>query len=210
MSDAIVLRSLRRADYPAIADMLRRMWYVEPTMSVPCARRLAMIDLHESLSGSTSAMVAQQGSEVIGIIATRIAAHEARRRAARFGWHRRSIIRLAAPLLLFAEGRRGLRDMRSLRGIDAKLLRNIESPFDAEVVLFLVDESHRGQGVGRLLFNQAMAGFLHAGVRRYYLFTDTRCNIGFYEHRGLTRLRGVRKALSGDTPETFCLYEGRL
>lgn len=209
MNDSIVLRPLRRTDYSAVAEMIRRMWYAEPELSLPCARRLAMIDLHYSLSGSSSAMVAQCGSRVVGIIATHVDAHEARSRRRPFGWHRQAILALAVPLLFSAEGRGGLRKMLSLTSIDERLLRGVQHRFGAEVALFLVDESIRGHGVGRMLFDHAMDDFRKAGVNRYFLFTDTRCDIGFYDHRGLSRLRGRKAALYGDAPDTFCLYEGR-
>lgn len=209
VNDSIILRPLRRADYPAIAEMLRRMWYAEPKLSPSCARRLAMIDLHYSMFGSTSALLAQRDGKPVGIIATHVDVPGARSRRRLFNWHRESILRLAASLLPSAEGRDGLRKMLSLTHIDAKLLHGVQSRFDAEVVLFLVDESLRGCGIGRVLFDRAMEEFRKAGVRRYFLFTDTRCDIGFYDHCGLSRLRGRRAALYGDAPETFYLYEGQ-
>lgn len=236
--DAITLRPLRHDDYPAIADMLRRMWYSDPHMSLTCARRLAMIDLHHSLDCSNDAVVAQQGGAVVGIIATRIdrrgidgrgsrpespagesyTLRDARkpcphirhvRHIRRSRWHRRHVIKLAMPLLLTAEGRHGLREMLALAWVDARLLYGLRPRFDAEVTLLLVDETARGCGVGRALFDHAMRRFRDTGVDRYFLFTDTSCNVGFYEHRGLARLRERRLTLRGDATETFYLYEGR-
>lgn len=231
MNDSVILRPLRRVDFPVIAEMIRRMWYAEPELSLSCARRLAMIDLHYSLSGSTSAMVAQCGDTVVGIITTHVDAHtnprvdtyadthdnshKSRVCSRFFSWHNRAIFRLTVSLLPSVQGRNGLRKMLSLGRIDANLMRSAQShndngnSFDGEVVLFLVDETMRGRGVGRMLFDHAMQDFRLSGVNRYFLFTDTRCNVGFYNHRGLTRLCSQRTALYGDSEQTFYLYEGQ-
>lgn len=209
----ITLRALRRDDYPVVADMLRRMWYNDPDMSLACARRLAMIDLHHSLDCSDDAVVAQHNGTVVGIITTRIDKSDlyprAPRRAHRSRWHRLRVIGLAMPLLLSVEGRHGLHEMLSLSHVDARLLHGLRSRFDAEVTLLLVGDAARGHGVGRALFDHTMSRFHDAGVNRYFLFTDTSCNVGFYEHRGLVRLRERRMTLRGDATETFYLYEGR-
>ncbi|MBT1161637.1 GNAT family N-acetyltransferase [Bifidobacterium sp. SO1] len=230
--EALTLRALRRDDYPAIADMLRRMWYSDPETSPSCARRLAMIDLHHSLDCSDDAVVAQRNGTVAGIITTRIdkrknpsetgqpymprtsgdadgSRSQAPCRAHRSRWHRLRVIGSAMPLLLSGEGRRGLHEMLSLSRIDARLMHGWRSRFGAEVTLLLVDDAARGHGVGRALFDHAMSRFREAGVDRYFLFTDTSCNVGFYEHRGLARLRERQTALRGGIMETFYLYEGR-
>nr|WP_239512406.1 GNAT family N-acetyltransferase [Bifidobacterium aerophilum] len=99
--------------------------------------------------------------------------------------------------------------MLSLSRVDARLLHGLRSRFDAEVTLLLVGDAARGHGVGRALFDHAISRFHDTGVNRYFLFTDTSCNVGFYEHRGLSRLRERRAALRGGVAETFYLYEGR-
>ena len=42
-------------------------------------------------------------------------------------------------------------------------------------------------GVGRKLFNHMLDVFRDAGMNEYFLFTDTTCDYGFYDYRGLTR-----------------------
>ena len=45
----------------------------------------------------------------------------------------------------------------------------------------------RGEGVGEGLYEEGMRYLSYSGVANFYLFTDTSCNYGFYEHQGLKR-----------------------
>ena len=91
----------------------------------------------------------------------------------------------------------------------------------------------RGMGVGRRLFNHMLGVFHDAGLREYFLFTDSTCDVGFYDHRGLIRKAerddrndgssrpnptdgsssgltvGTTSLLADDEPMSYFLYEGR-
>ena len=45
---------------------------------------------------------------------------------------------------------------------------------------------YRGMS-GRRLFSHMLGVFHDAGLREYFLFTDSTCDVGFYDHRGLIR-----------------------
>lgn len=71
-------------------------------------------------------------------------------------------------------------------------------------------------GVGRKLFNHMLGVFRDAGMNEYFLFTDTTCDYGFYDYRGLTRkaectIRRDSFTQGGleDGSLSFFLYEGR-
>ena len=72
------------------------------------------------------------------------------------------------------------------------------------------------RSVGRKLFNHMLDVFRDAGMNEYFLFTDTTCDYGFYDYRGLTRKaeRTIRRdsfTQGGleDGSLSFFLYEGR-
>lgn len=208
MSDSVMLRPLRRDDYPALVAMLRRMWYADPTMGDDCASRLATIDLHHCLSCSTIATVAAMDGVVVGVILARVDAAARRGRSAPLNPHVRRVIRESLSLPFSADERRGIRDALGLVAVDRRLMRGLGSRYDAEVVLFLVDERFRGRGVGRMLYDHAMGRFRAAGVRRYFLFTDTTCDVGFYDRRELVMRRAERVDRRDGTADTYYLYEG--
>ena len=59
--------------------------------------------------------------------------------------------------------------------------------YDAEVTLFIVSKEARGLGVGKKLFINLMEYFRDSNVNSWYVFTDTDCSYGFYEHVGATK-----------------------
>ncbi|KAB8291515.1 GNAT family N-acetyltransferase [Bifidobacterium avesanii] len=208
MSDSVTLRPLRRDDYDALTELVRRMWYADPEIGVDCARRLATADFHHCLSCSTLATVAVRDGEVIGMILARVERRAPRWRSTPLNPHVRRVLREGFSLIVSREGRRGIREAFGMVRTDAKLLHGLKSRYDAEIVLFLVDERMRGGGVGRTLFDHALSRFRTAGVRRYFLFTDTTCDVGFYDHRGLTRMRERYVPHRDGGSDTFYLYEG--
>ncbi|MBT1172023.1 GNAT family N-acetyltransferase [Bifidobacterium sp. MA2] len=207
MDDSVTMRPLHRDDYPTVIEMMRRMWYA--SVGDACARRLAAADLHHCLSRSTVAMAAERDGEVVGVILGRVAAAVSRRRPLPRCRHVLHMIRESIPLPFSAEGRRGIREALELIAVDAHLIRGIGSRYDAEIVLFLVDERVRGRGVGRMLFDRILRTFRNVGANRYFLFTDTTCDVGFYDHRGLTRFRERRVSRRDGADDVYYLYEGR-
>ena len=103
----------------------------------------------------------------------------------------------------------------------------------AQLAILQADEALRGMGVGRRLFNHMLGVFHDAGLREYFLFTDSTCDVGFYDHRGLIRKAerddrndgssqpnptdssssgltvGTTSLLADDEPMSYFLYEGR-
>ena len=73
----------------------------------------------------------------------------------------------------------------------------LQKTYPAELALFAVRSSCQGKGIGKKLFHSALAYLKQQGLDEFYLFTDTSCNYGFYEHQGMCR-RGQREHLFPD------------
>ena len=59
---------------------------------------------------------------------------------------------------------------------------------EAELRLFMMDENARGKGVGKRLLSYAEESMRDSGAQQYYLYTDSTCDFGFYDYRGMTRM----------------------
>ena len=79
-----------------------------------------------------------------------------------------------------------------------------------EVIFLAVDPTSHGHGIGRMLIEELSRR--HKG-QRIYLFTDSGCSYGFYEHMGFVRV-GERdimmNILSKDVPLKCLLYSKEL
>lgn len=234
-SETIMLRTMRRTDFPALEELVRQAWYADDESdnngNVPNderelreyklrkairlrnMHRLAAIDMHDFLSRTTEATVAERDGRVLGVVLGSL-----RSRVTTAQRIRHAITRncLALPLLASKDGRRGLADQIAILQVDEVLKRDAGKSYQAEVTLFAVSPEARGMGVGRKLFNHMLDVFRAAGMNEYFLFTDTTCDYGFYDYHGLTRKaeRTVRRdsfTQGGleDGALSFFLYEGR-
>lgn len=204
------------------------------THGLSISQRLAAIDAEECLSRTTHAAAAEYEGRVVGVI---LGSEQGRTTPVQHLRHRMRQIRLGLPLLGSAAGVRGLCGQLALAHIDGKLLRDAglgkrdgraergeraehgkrtergERAGRPEIALFVVSPETRGQGVGRRLFNHMLDHFRAIGADGYFLFTDSSCDVGFYEHNGLKRAAS-RTLTAGDgttagTLECF-LYEGNI
>lgn len=58
----------------------------------------------------------------------------------------------------------------------------------AEFKLLIVSPAARGLGVGGGLVSRGEDHLAQTGATGYYLITDDTCDVGFYDHLGLSRL----------------------
>lgn len=82
----------------------------------------------------------------------------------------------------------GIRDFNNLHKIYHEFSAKHKGEFDGSLTLFALNEECRGQGIGKELLNGALEYLKENGVKRIYLYTDTTCSYGFYEHMGFERL----------------------
>lgn len=64
--------------------------------------------------------------------------------------------------------------------------------FANEIVLFAVDRSYQGMGIGTELFKFANSIFKKEGNSSYYLYTDTNCNYTYYDHLGMEKIGSLK------------------
>ena len=68
---------------------------------------------------------------------------------------------------------------------DMEAAISINQRAQAELELFLVAEAARGHRVGGTLWRRFQTALRDHGVQRFYLHTDSSCDVGFYDHQGL-------------------------
>ncbi|EPL8092492.1 GNAT family N-acetyltransferase [Morganella morganii] len=95
--------------------------------------------------------------------------------------------------------------------INGNLLASCDGNFDASLNLFMIDARFRGQGIGNRLWQLAMGYLREKQSARYFLWTDSDSDFGFYEHKGLQRIAAQAYDWGGhDVTETYYVYAGEL
>lgn len=221
----ITLRSLRETDIDRLAAITQKAWFNpripssllngraadEGWQDAQGHRRFfaAKYDFLWYLNKCTHALVADIAGRVSGVILTDL-----------FAGHEDGIQALSGQDRLFEQYDKwiktavpdGSKIVTSIQEDDLKtnhLAEAARRDSQAEIVLFIVDDTVRGQGVGKTLW-QAMIQFLSThGVDNYYLYTDTECNFMFYEYQGLTRVTEQLNASGpvGEPLDKF-IYQG--
>lgn len=215
MGNTVRIRRMTRSDYPQLVELIRRTWYADADadgQETPddaqdhgAASRLAAIDAQDCLARATHAAVAERDGRIIGAILGSDPARVTRMQRTR---HRLRQIRLALPLLASPAGRGGLMEQLAILQADRALVRAAGKTYPAEIALFLVAPESKGLGVGGRLFAHMLGTFREHGIHEYFLFTDTSCDYGFYEHKGLRRMATEHIATAHGEPLDCFLYEG--
>ena len=199
MKTEVNLRAFQKEDTEAIEAIIREAWHYDDLCSHKTACKLARVFLSSCLTNYTFSRVAVLNGKPVGIILVKDIARHTCPLPNRFRQ-----LRAVLSLYLTKEGRAVSKistDYGSLKsvkpcafenvtGIDRELLRESGKNYPAELALFVVSPSCRGQGVGKALFQAALDYTGQQKLDEIYLFTDTSCNYGFYEHAGLHRLLG--------------------
>ncbi|QNM04787.1 GNAT family N-acetyltransferase [Qiania dongpingensis] len=182
MNRQIILRSYLEKDSEALTAVIREAWKYDEFSSPRTAEKLAKIFLYSCLSNQTFTQVAEADGIPVGIIMVKnIKTHKC---PLRFR------IRQAASifsLLITKEGRKTAKVFRDVNGIDKELLAGCGRNYQGEIAFFAVSSAYRGSGIGKMLFEKALSYMKSENIRDFYLFTDTSCNYGFYEHQGMKR-----------------------
>ncbi len=178
----IVLREYQRQDFKALTDIVRKTWRYDEFCTPETADRLAGVFLSSCLTNYTFSRVAVVEGRPVGVI---LAKSEKEHRCT-FSDRLRQICAVAA-LFSSREGRTVSKIFKSVNGIDRNLLKDCGREYQGEIALFAIDGNFRGKGIGKTLFRSALDYMTAQNIQEFYLFTDTSCNYGFYEHQGMTR-----------------------
>lgn len=179
---SLTLRPFQEEDSPILEEIIRKTWHYDDFCSPKTARKLAKIFLSSCLTNQTFSRVAIHDKTPVGILLGNYSAIH------RCPLHYRlKQITSIASLLLSKEGRKTAKIFQEVSSVDQELLKEANLSYPAELALFAVDPACRGKGIGKALFESFLEYLREHHVSSFYLYTDTSCNYGFYEHQGMKR-----------------------
>ena len=205
-TEKLTWRAFAPEDFERAAGLLGRTWL--PEFDVAPQRAASQIELAHYLAQTTWSLVAEREGEILGVV---LLAERGREATGGDAWSE-----LEARLTRAAEKDEALAEavrveMGGVRE-EAELEREYaaDGPMgaDAAVKLLIVSPDAKGMGLGGRLFSAALEHLREAGARGYHLLTDDSCDVGFYEHKGLTQAtrRRSRAYWPGVDPETDEFY----
>lgn len=184
-TDNLTWRPFEDADFEPLADVLARTWLAEfPDEPGAAASR---VELARYLALSTWSLVVARGDEVLGAV---LLAEDAGGRVGTRDW-----AALEASLRAEAEKDPALAEAVRVEMSGVEEEAELEAAYAATgavgagtaVKLLIVSPDAKGLGLGGRLFSAAIERVRQTGAPGYHLLTDDSCDVGFYEHKGLTR-----------------------
>ena len=211
-ADAVIYRSVTWNDIEAVVEAFYATWGVDEPGDPNIARLTSRHFVLHYLGPATRGEIAETADGTfLGVTLSRVTGAPAL-----FDRVADELARVDASLRATAAGTDALARTEAWHEIEERMEDDIDlnDRAPAELELFVVAPAARGRGVGGALWRPLLASFAEAGVPRYYLHTDSSCDIGFYEHKGLAR---VAERYAKDHPgeyvgdgEDLFIYEGEV
>lgn len=204
----IILRELRKEDMSVLENIICETWHYEEFSSPKTAQKLARVFFYSCLTNQTFSRVALVDGLPVGIILGKdVSTHKCTLRD--------RLRQMGAILSVYAskEGRKVSKIFKNVSHIDKQLLEESTFSYPGELSLFAIASSCQGKGIGKRLFQSFLEYMKQQNVSQFFLFTDTSCNYGFYEHQGMTQR--IRKEatfhIKGKAAHmSFFIYDYRL
>lgn len=205
MKQNIVIRALQKDDIPALENIIKKTWNYEKFATPKTAKRLSEVFFASCLTNQTFSRVAQVDGETVGVILGKnIDKHHC---PLSYRFHQLWAI---YKLISTKEGRLIFNFFKDINDIDEQLRKQCPNNYKGELSLFAISSSYRGCGIGKKLFNTFIDYMKDEHINDFYLYTDTSCNFGFYEHQGMIKRQSYQKNIQMQGQEAtleFYLYD---
>ena len=185
--ETINYRTVEKKDYPAIGEIINQAFglyrYVSDEKTLDCFKQQYV---HSCLSEATYTQVAEQDGKIVGVIMG-----NAKSDYKILPHLKYILLTLQYGIKMIYYGRKfktGIEDYKRLHEIYHTFSGKHKGEFNGVLTLFAVNENCRGLGVGTKLLSELSNYLKSKSTKRIYLYTDTTCNYGFYEHKGFERL----------------------
>lgn len=179
----VKIRDVKAADLPKIRELINETWgYFNHIEDKNVLDAVLAIYLNPVLHQSSFGKIAESDGEFAGVI---------------FGSSQKDTPRLR---MLQSDGIKELLQLASLPQSQQELLlctlkrllttygqlsHEAGRDYQGCLELFAVKKAAQGKQIGKKLLQALLAYFQQTATEDFYLYTDTMCNYGFYEHMGL-------------------------
>lgn len=183
------IRPMIWGDMPDLVKEFDRTWSVQEDKGGQVSQLSAEHFVLDYLTQTTRASIACMDGRFMGVTLLREG-----RGALSFPQAQARLESVDAVLDSTPLGRKTLASARHWQATERLLEEEtgLTAPPQAELKLFLVSDKARGHGVGRLLWRDTLHYLDGIGVTDFYLHTDSSCDVGYYDHQGMTCLAELK------------------
>lgn len=183
----VIYRKLVKEDYNSIKELICEAFgFREFIKSQKLLGRILTLYLYGCICDSSFSKVAVKDDKVIGIILGKanVDKHHVGNTRDRLDYFL-NIIKIAFTK---KEARKVLKEFSKLTETYKEIIAGKESYFQGAIQLFIVSKECRGLGVGKALVAHVFDYMHSMDVKSLYLYTDSRCNYGFYDSQNFKRI----------------------
>lgn len=183
----VLYRNVSKNDYETIKDLINEAFGFSKFIKDENLLDFALSSyLYECISESSFCKIAEKDNKVVGVIlgnancSENICSPDIE-----------SIVPSSIKLDTIFDNKNNRKDLEEFSKITdtyKELIRGKKDSFEGCIQLFIVSDECRGFGVGKKLLNCLFEYMNDMKVKSLYLYTDTRCNYGFYDSQNFKRI----------------------
>jgi len=181
----IMVRDVKEEDFPEIKEIIDETWEYSDLFDDENSLDAALgLYFNQVLYGCSFGKAAVLDGKVIGVIFGYVNGD-----TPKYRMMQEDNSEYILTLLNMPEGeRKNINEyMSKLHYTYEKLLNGKKASYDGTLDFLILSKDARGLKIGRKLWDELAVYFKKNDVKSIYVFTDTECNFGFYEHLGFSR-----------------------
>ncbi|WP_397538850.1 GNAT family N-acetyltransferase [Rummeliibacillus pycnus] len=185
--DKVVYRSLVKEDYEAVKTLIGEAFgFNEFIKDKKFLDTVLNIYLQGCILESSFSKVAEKNNKIIGVILGDAKKDKNHLKKAQntlsFAYSMLKVI------MTKKENKKFMKEFAKVQDAYKELIHGKEDDFQGCIQLFIVSGESRGLGVGKALMNHLINYMISMDVKSLYLYTDNKCNYGFYDSQNFERI----------------------
>jgi ribosomal protein S18 acetylase RimI-like enzyme len=183
----VIYREIMKDDYDRIKELIDEAFGIHDLIQDKIFLDVILnLYLQSCILDSSFSKVAVKDNRVIGIILGK--AQKDKHRLAKT----HNLLSLANAFIKIItankENKKSAKELAKVQHTYKEIIQGKKDDFQGYIELFIVSGESRGLGVGKTLMHHLSNYMRSMDVDSIYVYTDTRCNYGFYESQNFKRL----------------------
>ncbi|MGL5347527.1 MAG: GNAT family N-acetyltransferase [Peptostreptococcaceae bacterium] len=184
--EKVQYRKIEKSDYEIVKKLICEAFKFNEFLSdKKVLDSILTLYLQGCIMDSSYSQVAVKDNKVIGIILGNSKSDKKKLR--KFHNITSSLSSLCRLAFSSKANKNLLKEFTKIQNVYKEIIKGKENNFQGSVQLFIVSTESRGLGVGKTLMTNLLDYMKVNDVKSLYLYTDDRCNYGFYDSQNFRR-----------------------